>query len=82
MSRTLCLSVFLAFLGLGTAFAQSSRNDMGPPDTSRLLRGRNITGTGATVPHPGVPQGSGPTELDLNIQKRDNQELNSICSNC
>jgi hypothetical protein len=41
-----------------------------------------ITGTGATVDRPGVPQASGPTALDRKIQEEDNRIDNSICSDC
>ncbi|WP_034993421.1 hypothetical protein [Beijerinckia mobilis] len=80
MAKALCLGLVLTLSGVGSVLAQSG-NNTAAPDPSRLLRGRNITATGATVPNPGMPQGSGPTQLDLNIQRRDDKEMN-ICTNC
>ena len=46
------------------------------------LNERNITGTGATVPNPGVSQGNGTTSLDIGTQRRDTEIQNSICRGC
>jgi hypothetical protein len=61
-----------------------AQNDGQAPETesARLLRENNITGTGATVPRPGMPQGSGPTPLDHEIQRLDDKIQNSICKGC
>ncbi len=49
---------------------------------SRLLRENNITSTGKTVPHPGVPQGSASTPLDYDIERTDDKIDHSICKGC
>ena len=74
---------------LMTGVATHPQNDGGlvAPELSRpspgqLLRQDYITGTGATVDRPGVPQASGPTALDRKIQEEDNRIDNSICSDC
>jgi hypothetical protein len=51
-------------------------------EPTRLLRQNNITSTGKTVPHPGVPQGSGPTPLDYDIERENNRIDSSICKGC
>ena len=52
------------------------------PTPGQLLDQDYLTGTGATVPRPGVPQASGPTLLDRSIQQQDNRIDNSICKGC
>ena len=52
------------------------------PTPGQLLNQDYLTGTGATVPRPGVPQASGPTPLDRAVRKQDNRIDNSICSGC
>jgi hypothetical protein len=52
------------------------------PAPGQLLNQDYLTGTGATVPRPGVPQASGPTPLDKNIRQEDNRIDNSICTDC
>ncbi len=51
-------------------------------ESARLLRENNITSTGATVPHPGVSQGAGPTPLDHAIERQNDKIDNSICKGC
>jgi hypothetical protein len=60
----------------GQDAAESQRESAG------LLRENNITGTGATVPHPGVSQGAGPTPLDHAIERQNDKIDNSICKGC
>jgi hypothetical protein len=52
------------------------------PTPGQLLNQDYLTGTGATVPRPGVPQASGPTPLDRAVRQQDNRIDNSICSGC
>jgi len=55
-----------------------------PSETGRssaLLRQNNITSTGATVPHPGASQGSGPTPLDRDLERM-NDRIQNICKGC
>ena len=68
-----------------TAYAQD--NNLVAPERSKPTPGQLLdkdytTSTGATVPNPGVPQGSGPTPLDRKIQQEDNKIDNSICKGC
>lgn len=53
-----------------------------PYGDKHLLRRPYITGTGATVDKPGVPQASGTTKLDRQIRRQDNKIDNSICRGC
>jgi hypothetical protein len=52
------------------------------PTPGQLLDQDYLTGTGATVPRPGVPQASGPTPLDRAIRQENNRIDNSICTGC
>ena len=52
------------------------------PSPGQLLNQDYLTGTGATVPRPGVPQASGPTPLDKTIRREDNRIDNGICTDC
>ncbi len=56
--------------------------ELSKPEPGHLLDQDYTTSTGATVPRPGVPQGSGPTALDRKIQQENNQIDNSICKGC
>ena len=74
---------------LMTGVAADPQNDGGlvAPELSRptpgqLLRQDYITGTGATVPRPGVSQPSGATPLDRAIRQQNDRIDNSICTAC
>jgi hypothetical protein len=56
--------------------------ELSKPTPGRLLNQDYLTGTGATVPRPGVPQASGPTPLDRAIRQENNRIDNSICTGC
>jgi hypothetical protein len=56
--------------------------ELAKPTPGQLVNQDYLTGTGATVPRPGVPQASGPTPLDRAIRQQDNRIDNSICSGC
>ena len=56
--------------------------ELSKPTDGQLLNQDYLTGTGATVPRPGVSQSDGSTPLDRAIQKQDNKIDNSICSGC
>ena len=56
--------------------------ELAKPTPGQLLDRDYLTGTGATVPRPGVPQGSGPTPLDRSIEQQNNRIDNSICKGC
>jgi hypothetical protein len=70
----------------GIAQAQDNGGLVAPeltkPTPGQLLDQDYLTGTGATVPRPGVPQGSGPTPLDRSIRQQNNRIDNSICTDC
>jgi hypothetical protein len=84
------LALFVIFFTALTAgVAADPQNDGGlvapelsRPTSGQLLNKDYLTGTGATVPRPGVPQASGPTALDRSIRQRDNRIDNSICDGC
>lgn len=41
-----------------------------------------VTPSGETVDKPGLPQGSGTTRTDRDIQRQDDQIDNSLCKGC
>ena len=76
--------LFAASVGFG-AYAQDNNlvaPELSKPAAGHLLDQDYLAPTGATVPRPGVPQGSGPTALDRKIQQEDNKIDNSICKGC
>lgn len=87
MLKTLSISlVVAAWTAIPAAKAQENAPDpFGPgPEmkADHLINQRNLTATGKTVPHPGLPQSSGNTGLDRKIEKKDDKVERSICSNC
>jgi hypothetical protein len=87
MAKSTVIAAFLLASGVGgIAYAQDNNNLIAPernkPTPGQLLDKDYTTSTGATVPNPGVPQGSGPTALDRKIQQEDNKIDNSICKGC
>jgi hypothetical protein len=81
--------VFIIFTALTTGVAADPQNtgglvapELSKPTPGQLLRQDYITGTGATVPQPGVPQASDPTALDRFIRQQNNRIDNSICDSC
>jgi len=56
--------------------------ELSKPTPGQLLRQDYLTGTGETVPRPGVPQASGETPLDRAIRQENNRIDNSICTGC
>jgi hypothetical protein len=63
--------------GNGSVVPTPSGNASGQP-----LNSDHLARTGKTLPHPGVPQASGTTELDRSIQKQDDRTEESICKAC
>ena len=89
MAKLILIAIILAALGAPVAgLAQSQNNggmvapELAKPGPGQLLDQDYLTGTGATVPRPGVPQASGPTPLDRAIRRQDNRIDNSICQGC
>jgi len=86
-TRTAIIVAALAPALAGVALAQDKDHGLVAPELAKpapgqLLDRDYLTGTGATVPQPGVPQASGPTPLDRAIRQQDNQIDNSICKGC
>ena len=83
---TFSVIVFTALMAGVAANAQDDGGYVAPqlstPMPGQLLNKGYLTGTGATVPRPGVPQASGPTALDRSIEQQDNRIDNSICTGC
>jgi hypothetical protein len=81
---------FASMVWNGGARAQNAGFDAAPPPPERLAPGgapglaneNNLTATGETAPHPGASQSAGPTQLDRNILKKDDEVQRGICSNC
>lgn len=89
MAKLTLLAIIVAALASALAgLAQAQNNgglvapELAKPAPGQLLDRDYLTGTGATVPRPGVPQASGPTPLDRSIQQQDNRIDNSICKDC
>ena len=86
MAKSTVIAAFLLAATAGVAaYGQDNRlvaPELNRPAPGQLLDQNYLTSTGATVPRPGVPQGSGPTPLDRKIQQEDNKIDNSICKGC
>jgi hypothetical protein len=86
MAKLIFLAVLIALAAPIAALAQDNGGLVAPeltkPTPGQLLNQDYLTGTGATVPRPGVPQASGPTPLDRAVRQQDNRIDNSICSGC
>ena len=86
MTKLTVIAAFLFAASVGGA-AHAQDNNLVAPEVSKpapghLLDQDYLAPTGATVPRPGVPQGSGPTALDRKIQQENNRIDNSICQGC
>jgi hypothetical protein len=86
LTLTAIIVAALASALAGVAQAQDNGGLVAPelakPTPGQLLDQDYLTGTGATVPRPGVPQASGPTPLDRAIRQENNRIDNSICTGC
>jgi hypothetical protein len=86
MAKSIVVAAFLVAATGGVAAYGQDKGLVAPelskPEPGQLLDKDYTTSTGATVPRPGVPQGSGPTALDRKIQQEDNKLDNSICKGC
>ncbi len=82
---TVVAGLLLAAAAGGAAYGQDNKlvaPELSKPAAGHLLDQNYLAPTGATVPQPGVPQGSGPTALDRKIQEENNKIDNSICKGC
>jgi hypothetical protein len=86
MAKSIVIAALLLAATSGVAaYGQDNKlvaPELAKPAPGQLLDKDYLTSTGATVPRPGVPQGSGPTPLDRKIQQEDNKLDNSICKGC
>jgi hypothetical protein len=86
MAKSIVIAAFLLAATAGVSVYGQDNGLVAPelskPTPGHLLSQDYQTSTGATVPRPGVPQASGPTELDRKIQEEDNRLDNSICKGC
>jgi hypothetical protein len=86
MAKSTVIAAFLLAATMGGAVYGQDNGLVAPelnkPAAGQLLDRDYLAPTGATVPRPGVPQASGPTELDRKIQQEDNRIDNSICKGC
>ena len=86
MAKSVVIAAFLLAAAGGSRLTGRttilSRRSGANQTPGQLLDKDYTTSTGATVPNPGVPQGSGPTALDRKIQQEDNKIDNSICKGC
>ena len=86
MAKSIVIGFFLLAATAGVeAYGQDNKlvaPELSKPAPGQLLDQDYLTSTGATVPRPGVPQGSGPTALDRKIQQENNKLDSSICKGC
>jgi hypothetical protein len=86
MAKMIFLAVLSALAAPMAAHAQDNGGLVAPeltkPTPGQLLNQDYLTGTGETVPRPGVSQGAGETPLDRAVRQQDNRIDNSICSGC
>jgi len=87
-SASVAAALIAMSLGLSAAYGQETGgNGAVVPAPSGAAPGQplnkdHLAPTGATVPHPGVPQAEGTTEFDRSVQRRDERIEESICKGC
>jgi hypothetical protein len=89
MTRSTSVAAFLIAMGLGVpAYGlETGGNGAVVPAPSGNAPGQSLNRdhlapTGKTLPHPGVSQAEGTTELDRLIQRQDDRTEESICKGC
>jgi hypothetical protein len=89
MTRSTSVAAFLITMSLGVpAYGlETGGNGAVVPAPSGNAPGQplnkdHLAPTGKTLPHPGVPQAEGTTELDRLIQRQDDRTEESICKGC
>ena len=88
MIRSTSVAMFLVAVSLGfAARAQETGNGnvvLTPPGNAagEPLHSDHLARTGKTLPNPGVPQASGTTDFDREVQKQDERTEDSICKGC
>jgi hypothetical protein len=81
--------LFLTAVSLGlSAHGQETDGDGLAPTPSGNVSGQplnsgdHLAPTGKTLPNPGMPQASGTTDFDREVQKQDDRTQESICKGC
>ena len=89
MVRSTSVAVFLVAMSLGLAARAQETGGNGSvvPMPSGNAPGEplnldHLAPTGKTLPHPGVPQASGTTDFDREVQRQDERTQESICKGC
>jgi hypothetical protein len=89
MVRSTSVAMFLVAMSLGLAAQAQETGGNGsavptPPSDAagQPLNSGHLAPTGKTLPHPGVPQASGTTDFDREVQKQDERTEDSICKGC
>jgi hypothetical protein len=88
MVRSTTVAVFLIAVSLGlSAHGQETGGNGAVPAPSADASGQplnsgHLAPTGKTLPNSGVPQASGTTDFDREVQKQDDRTQESICKGC
>jgi hypothetical protein len=89
MIKSTSVAVFLVVvsLGLEARAQETGGNGSAAPIPSgdaagQPLNSDHLAPTGKTLPNPGVPQASGTTDFDRQVQKQDDKTQESICKGC
>jgi hypothetical protein len=86
-STPVALFLFAVSLGLPAAAEETGGNGSVVPTppgkaAGQPLNSDHLAPTGKTLPNPGVPQASGTTDFDREVQKQDERTQESICKGC
>jgi hypothetical protein len=89
MIRSTSVAMFLVAVSLGFAARAQETGGNGslaprPPGDAagQPLTSNHLAPTGKTLPNPGVPQASGTTDFDRQVQRQDERTEESICKGC
>jgi hypothetical protein len=89
MIRSTSVAMFLVAVSLGFAAQAQETGGNGslapaPPGDAagQPLTSNHLAPTGKTLPNPGVPQASGTTDFDRQVQRQDERTEESICKGC
>jgi len=87
MIRSTSAAMFLVAVSLGFAARAQETGGNGSAVPSGNAAGQplnsdHLAPSGKTLPNPGVPQASGTTDFDREVQKQDERTQESICKGC
>jgi hypothetical protein len=89
MIRSTSVALFLVAVSLGFAARAQETGGNGslvptPPGDAagQPLNSDHLAPSGKTLPNPGVPQASGTTDFDRQVQRQDERTQESICKGC